>query len=209
MWKPFADRTCLPAARGIRRAGLVVAGCLALLALTACGTTGDPQATDQELEQRFAHAVDLIRQERHEDAAVLLERLGESHPGLPGIHVNLGIAHAELNRPEEAAGAWETALAIAPEHADAMALLAVHHRRQGRFEEARILYRRLLDAHPDHPVGNLNMGILCDLYLQDLGCALDRYLHYQTLADDEEMLRKVGFWIADLERRMSEEGRNR
>ncbi len=192
-----------------RPARLILLGYLALLVLAGCAAGGGPdpseRASERALEARFAQAVELLRRERFEDAADLLGPLSEDYPQLPGIHVNLGIAHAALDRPEAAAEAWQTALAVAPEHAEALALLALQHRRQGRFPDARALYQRLLDAHPDHPAGNLNLGILCDLYLRDLACALERYQHYRTLEDDEDMLRTVGFWIADIERRLPEE----
>ncbi len=44
-----------------------------------------------------------------------------------------------------------------------------------------------------------NLGVLCDLYLRDLDCALAHYRRYQTLTEEND--RRVALWIADLSRR--------
>ena len=46
---------------------------------------------------------------------------------------------------------------------------------------------------------HLNLGILFDLYLQDLEKALQQYRKYQKLTSDENT--QVAGWIIDIERR--------
>lgn len=180
--------------------------CLGLLALSACG--GMPASRDAGQDPaaaRFDEAVALMRGERYSQAVAILEPMSQSRPELPGVHVNLGIAYDRLERGEDAAKAWQAALNADPNHAAALNLMAIHHREQGRFEEARALYRRLLRTDPRHANGHLNLAILCDLYLQDLSCALSHYQHFQALADTEH--EQVAFWIADLQRRLPEASR--
>lgn len=188
-----------------RRCVELIAG-LALLSLVGCaGAPRAPESVADPAAAPFARAVELMRAERHAEAAALLGPLAEAHPELPGVHVNLGIARARLGDEDAAVQAWQNALAAEPSHAAALNLLAVHHREQGRFAESLTLYQRLIAAHPEHALGQLNLGILCDLYLHDPACALNHYRRYQALAGSED--EQVSFWIADLERRVPEGNR--
>ena len=38
--------------------------------------------------------------------------------------------------------------------------LAIENHKEGNLEEARVLYRTILNSNPDHPDANHNMGIL-------------------------------------------------
>ena len=72
-------------------------------------------------------------------------------------------------------------------------------RKAGRFAEARTVYEQALATFPDyHPIRR-NLGILCDLYLNDLGCAREQYEIYSAAVPGDE---QVKMWIADLGARM-------
>ena len=49
----------------------------------------------------------------------------------------------------------------------------------------------------------LNLGVLCDLFLGDLGCALSNYSRYSEIVVDDP---DVGIWISDVENRMRQAG---
>src|SRR5260221_122926 len=70
-------------------------------------------------------------------------------PREPLLHFNLGIALEDLNRPDEAIAAYERALALDPEFADAHYNVSQLHEARGRRQQAlRHLseYRRLLKS---------------------------------------------------------------
>lgn len=54
-------------------------------------------------------------------------------------------------RPDKAAEAWRKVLRSVPNHAEALAELALFSARAGRNDEARALLERLKKAHPNHP----------------------------------------------------------
>jgi tetratricopeptide (TPR) repeat protein len=72
------------------------------------------------------------------------------------------------------------------------------YRKQGRFADARASYERALALYPEFHVANKNLGVLCDLYQRDYGCALRHYRAYQALVPDDA---QVAVWIADIEGR--------
>lgn len=112
---------------------------------------------------REALAVLRQQQGRPAEAAALLERLvttaervyGPRHPDLARALLNLGLARQELREDIAARRHLERALAIteralAPDHplrVQALASLANFHFDQGRFVEAELLYRRLVELH--------------------------------------------------------------
>jgi len=69
----------------------------------------------------------------------------------------------------------------------------------GRFAEARTVYEQVLAQFPDYGPAHRNLGILCDLYLNDLECALDQYELYSAVEPGDEQVR---LWLADLHLRL-------
>lgn len=77
---------------------------------------------------------------------------------------NLGI-DLEATAPEEALKAYESALAIRPDHADARTNQGRLLHEAGDVAAAEACYRAALDAEPDHALGAFNLGVA----LEDLG----------------------------------------
>ena len=77
--------------------------------------------------------------------------------------------------------------------------LGLIYRKAGRFDDARKAYENALVVHPEYLPARKNLGILCEIYLRDLKCALDQYEQYQGYVPDDKT---VNIWIADLKRRM-------
>jgi hypothetical protein len=56
-----------------------------------------------------------------------------------------------------------------------------------------------LTMYPDFLPGRKNLGVLCDIYLQDLECALQNYEEYLKGVPGDE---KVAIWITDVKSRI-------
>lgn len=193
-------------ARAIARS--TAAALTALLLLAGCAGTPEPrpQAQASAETQPQAGAMDdalaLLRAGRYREAADAWKTLAAAHPQDAAALANLAIAYMELGRQQEAEAALEQALSIDPAQPAAATMMAIRQRKAGRFEEARASYQRVLDAHPDYALAHLNLGVLCDLYLQEPRCARAHYQRYQALRDGGE--EEVAQWVADLDRRLDE-----
>ncbi|MCK7596082.1 tetratricopeptide repeat protein [Microbulbifer sp. CAU 1566] len=181
--------------------------CVFVLLLSACAS--GPQRSSRPVDQSsvkvsggvtrdFDRAVEYLQGERYPEAVELLQDVVAREQRLSAPYVNLGIAYYRTGDEKHAEEAFLEALRAAPLDPLASNELAVLYRRQGRFDEARKTYSDALQVHPDNLPLIKNLGILCDLYLQDVNCALaqfDQYLKYQP--EDA----KVSLWVTDLKRR--------
>jgi Flp pilus assembly protein TadD len=134
----------------------------------------------------------------------LLEEVVEAAPEVTNPYIDLGVAYSRLGRYEAAEASLRSALALAPNHPVALNELGILQRLTGRFEAARTSYEQALILHPGFHFALLNLGMLCDLYLQDLSCALESYSRYEAVYPDDP---NVGIWIADVKSRLTLEAR--
>lgn len=147
----------------------------------------------------FGEAVELLNTEAYDQAIEILKNVVAHAPGVTAPYINLGIAYARTDKTEEAEAQFKKALELVPGHPVAGNECGLLFRKKGRFEEARAMYEQVLDAYPNYYPVHRNLGILCDLYLNDLQSALNHYQIYsQAMPKDAQ----AKLWIADLQGRM-------
>lgn len=88
----------------------------------------------------------LVQQQRPHEALPYLQRATHLDPKLENAWFTLGKALAILGRGAEADEAFERCFALSPERR--LMALAAEHQKEGRFEEAEHLYRRILRHDP-------------------------------------------------------------
>jgi Flp pilus assembly protein TadD len=155
---------------------------------------------DSDVRNDYQQAVALLARDQIEDGIVLLESIVERVPEVTIPHIDLGVAYARLDQNEKAEQSLRAALSLAPNHPVALNELGILYRRTGRFDAARASYEQALAIHPGFHFALLNLGVLCDLYLEDLTCALDNYQRYAAIVTDDP---QVDIWIADLSSRLN------
>ena len=154
------------------------------------------------VQSDYRAALEQMEQQNDTLAASQFEDFVMRHPGYPGAYVNLAIIYDRQNRTEEALWLLEQALAADSDSVYALNRLGLIKRRQGQFSEAEVAWQRATRADPQYAYAWYNLGVLYDLYLQDLPAALDHYKRYQQLSDAADQDLMVNRWIADLERRV-------
>ena len=148
----------------------------------------------------YERAIAALKNDAAEQALPLLTRLSLDAPDKPRLFTNLGLAHFRLHQAELAEQAFQQAIARNPDDAVAHNHLGILQRRQGRFDDALLEYQRAIEIDSKYARAYLNLGILFDLYLQDLDKALQQYRKYQDLTSEENT--QVAGWIVDIERRL-------
>jgi tetratricopeptide (TPR) repeat protein len=147
----------------------------------------------------FDHAVAMLNDQEYGQAIDLLEKVIEKSPGVTAPYIDMAIACRHIGKLEQAEEHLKTALHLVPEHPVACNEYGLLYRKTGRFAEARAIYEKAIARFPDYYPVHRNLGILCDLYLNDLTCALK---HYEIYSDGLPEDKQVKSWIADLRARL-------
>ena len=157
---------------------------------------------DEPSRRDFERAVAMLNDRYYSQAIDLLEKVIEQSPTVSAPYIDMAIAYQHIGKLEQAEEHLKTALRLVPEHPVACNEYGLLYRKTGRFAEARAIYEKALSSFPDYYPVHRNLGILCDLYLNDLDCALE---HYEIYSEARPEDKRVKSWIADLRARL---GRN-
>jgi len=162
----------------------------------------EPAKLDESSRKDFKRAVDALHDQDFNKAIEFLEKVIDNSPGVTAPYIDIAIAYEHIGKPEQAEENLKTALKLFPGHPVASNEYALLERKAGKFAEARELYEKAIVRFPDYYPAHRNLGILCDLYLNDVKCALEHYQIYSDAMPDDE---KVKIWIADLRNRLGQE----
>lgn len=200
-----------------RTVHLMATGCLLVLLLISSGCAVQPgkpaeQQPEKKVEadklivvepavqQDFERALQLLKAGDDVDTAIaLLRSVVEREQRLAAPYVNLALALLQKGDDKQAQQYLLKALAIDSHHPQASNQLGLLYRKQGKFEQAKNVYRQALAQHPKYLPVIRNLAILCDIYMRDLECALEQYETLQQHMPDDKTVR---IWIADLKARM-------
>jgi Tfp pilus assembly protein PilF len=154
---------------------------------------------DTESLEDFERAVAMMEERNYDEAIELFEKVIAGSPGNTAPYINVAMAYVKLDKLDPAEEHLKTALALVPDHPVVSNEYGLLLRKSGRFTEARDIYEKTLKSFPEYLPAHKNLGILCDLYLNDPKCALKQYEIYSKAMPDEE---QVKMWIADLSMRL-------
>jgi Flp pilus assembly protein TadD len=168
---------------------------------TGGATSGGTLKPDVQLT--FDQAVQALKAGQYPQAIGGFKQVARKEPGLAVPYVNMAIAYHRQGDQDAAGAALTDALKRNSRSYEAMNLKGILARENGDFAAARKHYEQALSIQPDYPEAHLNLAILCDLYLVDLGCASQHYARFQALRGDDN---EVSGWMTDLKRRQKKTG---
>lgn len=151
----------------------------------------------------FDTAIIAIQKGENNVAESLLKKVSKGNPDFLSASTNLGIIYFKTGRLPEAEGILKSLIKKNANNVVAYNYLGMVYRQEGKFKEAEKTYKDAIALNPDYANAHLNLGILFDLYLQDIPKALDSYSRYQALTkkqkgkEDKEVVK----WIFDLKGR--------
>jgi tetratricopeptide (TPR) repeat protein len=154
---------------------------------------------DEATRRDFDHAVALLKDREYDRAIGLLEKVIKQSPGVTAPYIDIAIACEHINKLKQAETYLKAALKLFPDHPVVCNEYGLLYRKTGRFAEARAIYAKAIARFPDFYPLQRNLGILCDLYLNDPECALKHYEIYSKAKPDDK---QVKLWIADLHVRL-------
>ncbi len=114
--------------------------------------------------------------------------------------VNLGIIAFNEGDTETATKWFEAALAVNPDHVQALNHLGVIARNAGEFDQAEQYYRAALSSDPKYAPAILNLAFLLDIYLGNPAGAVELYERYQSVAGETHP--RLEDWIFDAKNRI-------
>src|SRR4030042_3077494 len=154
---------------------------------------------DEASRRDFDRGVAMLKDQDYGRAIDLLEKVIERSPGVTAPYIDIAIAYHRIGKPSLAEEHLQTALTLVPGHPVACNEYGLLYRKTGRFAEARAIYEKAIERFPDYYPAHKNLGILCDLYLNDPACALEHYEIYSKARPDDA---QVPLWIADVRARL-------
>ena len=154
---------------------------------------------DSDIMEEFEEALSLLKEQEYDRAIGILNGIVEKEQRFAAPYVNLGMAYVKKGDNKLAEENLRKALDIDLGHAVANNELGLIYRKAGRFDESRKAYENAILVHPDYLPARKNLGILCEIYLRDLNCALEQFEQYLQYVPDDKT---VSIWVADLKRRV-------
>ena len=149
----------------------------------------------------YEQAVELLKGEDFEHAIEILEKIIALSPDVTAPYINIAMAYIRTDNPGPAEEHLKTALSLVPAHPVASNTYGLLLRKDGRFAEARQIYEEAVTRFPDYLPLHRNLGILCDIYLNDQECALSQYEYYREGDPDNK---QVALWITELRMRLGQ-----
>jgi Flp pilus assembly protein TadD len=152
-----------------------------------------------ESREEFDHAVSLLNDGKNDKAIELLAKVIAQSPEVTAPHIDIAVAYTRTGKTGPAEEHLKTALGLFPGHPVASNEYGLLLRRAGRFKEAREVYLKAIARFPEYLPVHKNLGILCDLYMDDPECALHEFETYAAGAPKDT---QVKTWIAELKIRL-------
>ncbi|RYY77084.1 MAG: tetratricopeptide repeat protein [Gammaproteobacteria bacterium] len=183
---------------------------LTLIFLSGCSNTPSESrksstlSTNVELsvdeQSTYQEALEAIRSDNAEKAIQPLVKITRSHSEHIGAWINLANAYLKISKISEAESASAHAKEINPKVAEVYNLQGLIAVQKGEYSNAEKNYVQALQLKENYPSAHYNLGLLYDMYYQDLDRAIIHYDRYLELSDGAD--KKTIGWVAELKQKI-------
>ena len=157
------------------------------------------RSVDLAVREDFDRAIELLHKEKYDEAIKLLQKVIQKSQNNSAPYINIALAYEKTGEMGLAEDNLKKALAINPNHPATINEYALLYRRTGRFAEAKKLYESLLEKYPSFMPARKNLGVLCEIYLNDYRCAIEQYEAVQSAFPDDE---EIKLWIVGVKQKL-------
>jgi hypothetical protein len=140
-----------------------------------------------------------MKAQQLDEAFALFDDIQTKTPMFAGPVLNQALIRIQQLNYKEADLLLKKAVGINDKNPFVYNLQGFVARQLGQFANARTAYEKAIASTPKYAKAHFNLGVLADLYLQDLPLALQHYEAYQALQTSPDST--VAKWIVDLQKR--------
>ncbi len=147
----------------------------------------------------YQQAIVLMKSLQFDEAFARFDDIQSKAPMFAGPVINQALIRVQQQNYKDADLLLKKAAGLNDKNPFIYNLQGYVARQQGQFANARAAYEKAITISPKYAKAHFNLGILADLYLQDLPLALQHYEAYQTLQTTADST--VAKWVIDLQKR--------
>ncbi len=159
-----------------------------------------PPYVAPDAQVQFEQAIALLREDKVDEASVILEQLNNDNVQLSGPAYNLGVIAYQQDDYDKSLEWLDTAISRNAYNLDAKNLKAKVLKEQAKFDLAEQEYKQIIELWGAYLPAYRNLGILYDLYMGKLRLAQEQYTLYDELSPEED--KQVKGWIAAITRQI-------
>lgn len=152
-----------------------------------------------QVKQKYAYALQLMGAGDEAAAMKMLNDVSQLNDSLSGPYANRGLLYLKRDDKAKAEKQFRDAIKRNAKNVTALNQLGVLLREKKDFKAARKNYEAALQIDKSHANAHLNLGVLCDIYLQDKPCAVEHFEAYQKINGEDKM---VTNWLIDLKEQL-------
>ena len=155
---------------------------------------------NEQYRNDYKKAISDLDAKKYDQASAALNQIMKNNTGFAEGWANLGLAELHGDNIAKAKSAANNALKLEPESAALYNLLGLIAVANGAFKEAEQHYARALQINPNFSNTQYNLGLLNDLYYQNLAQAIQHYERYLALINTADPDTEA--WVAELKRNL-------
>jgi Tfp pilus assembly protein PilF len=161
-------------------------------------TKGVELSADEQ--KSYQDALEAIKTDEADKALQPLVKIVHSHPEHLGAWINLSNAYLKGLKINDAENAVARAKALNPKVAEIYNLQGLINVQKGEYGNAEKNYLQAIQLKDNYAATHYNLGLLYDMYYQDIDRAIVQYDRYLELSDGTD--KKTSGWVTELKQKV-------